>query len=257
MIRSLVLTTTKMSLLAPALFGPITVTSFWYSLLLRGPIALLIFFIEPFAAVMFDAVGENIDFILAVCIDGANELQYSKFDKIFDFQMIVIIWIFMWIVYNNTKNDPQARQVWFWIPPLLFLAPYRVIGMILFMITSERWFLVIFPNVWLLYFFVFSALHWIGWSQSLRRRRRLFWFVVILIAAWKFVEEYLHHISQFGSDLFEDQCARYDTPVTHADAMWIFLKITSYLLILIFTWAIVMANRRWKHYRKNKKSQTV
>jgi len=250
------------TLLGPVFFGPITWTSFTYAFIIRGLIASTVFVIEPFAAAVFDAYGENVDAVLSKCVDNATRLQAAKFDKIFDALMIVIFWLYMLMIYMNTLQKKKFKNnynPWFWVYPLLWLIPYRLLGIVLFFLTDNFWMLVVFSNVWLLYFFFFTALKWIGWLEPLYQRKNLLVFFIVVIFVWKVVEEYLHHITSWADEIYENTCTGYflddETPVNAASILKIFQIFGTKLIVLIVVWALSTLNKQYKWYKKKKSGE--
>jgi hypothetical protein len=70
----------------------------------------------------------------------------------------------------------------------LFL--WRVVGAVLFEVTGDRWVLLVFPNLFELWWLLVVILGAKG--QQLSRRRTAFWLVVLLVP--KLVHEYVLHV---------------------------------------------------------------
>ena len=110
-------------------------------------------FLHPFVVHVINFFVDDIDFeAWLLATGGEDRAFYDRWDKAFDLGYYISAILFLsWF----------ADQLWYakWVLPFLV---YRVFGNIVFLITLDYLFLEIFPNVFSLLFFYFTALDFWG-----------------------------------------------------------------------------------------------
>jgi len=203
--------------------GALTVRSVLYASLLRVfPPSLFLFVlgVPPFFVTMYDVIAESVDSSLAVCVDGVTRLEYRRFDKLLD--SLYICTFISYLTYSWMRSTAQRRAAhWSFVPAVVALAVYRLVGIALVLSTDIELFNVLFPNVWLPYVVLFSFCQYTHLYERLKQATCLWWTLVVLTAVYKLVEEVLHYTA-LNNDI-ACFCSGDNATSTHSDilAMWV------------------------------------
>jgi hypothetical protein len=208
--------------------GPITVQTVLYVFVFRTLPSFMVFAVPPFFVAMLDLRLEDVDFSLAFCVDGASRCEYYKLDKLFDLLFIMIMGAFSFSQHQQHKGELE----WRWVPINLVLAAYRAVGIGLILITSANWLNVLFPNVWLPYFWFFTFLQYTR-TYAWARRTTWFWYLfMILIPVYKLTEEVLHFTTK---ECWEDDASPLCTIYSEgASTSAVLRNFSHYFLLPVF-----------------------
>jgi hypothetical protein len=175
----------------------------------------------PLAGGIIAILTDLSDLFLKNLIDEGGVSDYQEFDKWLD-QVYMITFL---IVALRWAAFPRNIAV--------ALYAYRLAGFIVFEITQERDFLILFPNLYEFWFIFVATLHWLrldvgangirpisdetprfaGLIPSHYSRTHLAIAAVALLAA-KLFQEYILHVGQWFEDF---------TAVEAVEAIWRFL----------------------------------
>lgn len=145
----------------------------------------LIILRRPLAGGIIAMVLDALDVVLVELIsEGGMGDHYSAIDKGLDTWYLGLE---AWVAWHWTERIPRLIAVW--------LFAWRLIGVILFEITNQRWLLFAFPNLfehW--YLFVLIVWRWFPGVRLDTWRRAFIWLVVLYIP--KLGQEYLLHVAE-------------------------------------------------------------
>ena len=145
----------------------------------------LIILRRPLAGGIIAMVLDALDVVLVELIsEGGMGDHYSAIDKGLDTWYLGLE---AWVAWHWTERIPRLIAVW--------LFAWRLIGVILFEITNQRWLLFAFPNLfehW--YLFVLIVWRWLPGVRLDTWRRAFIWLVVLYIP--KLGQEYLLHVAE-------------------------------------------------------------
>jgi len=134
-----------------------------------------------FAALVIDAADQTIfQQFTDLNLDG-----YQSYDKALDIYYLTIAYLSVYRNWTNGFAAAVARFLWY----------YRLVGVVLFEITEQRWLLLVFPNTFEYYFIAYAFI------RTMWDPRRLSHRAVIGMAAfiWIFIklpQEWWIHIAQ-------------------------------------------------------------
>lgn len=200
------------------------------------PIGLFLSFVHPAFVVILEFFLEYVDGVGALCIDRVSNVVYDRFDKLFDGISILFFVAYMIArLRNATTDEYRARN--YWVPWVLALALYRVVGIIVFLAGASNAVFVVFANAWLPLFFLFVVLELWGVSlTAFRKYPQTLYIAVVLLLVYKFLEETAHH-GAVDPDYIELSCGAFSTTFTHSDAFqfgrMIFASFTILILLCI------------------------
>ena len=159
--------------------GPIIVTV----IRLIIPISILRW---PLGGVIASTVADALDVVVAGAIGLGEFADYTSADKLLDSYLLAFMAIssFKW-------ENRMARNACF------ALFGYRMLGVVLLLVTQERWLLFVFPNV-IEFFWVYHAVTSRWFSRFEVRDIRRLVLVLLVLLALKLPQEYVLHVVEFG-----------------------------------------------------------
>ncbi len=144
-------------------------------LILRRPLAggIIAMLLDALDVVLVELFGEG----------GMGE-HYHSLDKVLD---LWYLGLEAWVAWSWRTRIPRLIAIW--------LFAWRVLGVILFELTDQRWLLFAFPNLFE-HWFLFVLIVW-TWFPRVKLdtwRSALVWLVVLYIP--KLGQEYLLHVAE-------------------------------------------------------------
>lgn len=144
-------------------------------LILRRPLAggIIAMLLDALDVVLVELFGEG----------GMGE-HYHSLDKVLD---LWYLGLEAWVAWSWRARIPRLIAIW--------LFAWRVLGVILFELTDQRWLLFAFPNLFE-HWFLFVLIVW-TWFPRVKLdtwRSALAWLVVLYIP--KLGQEYLLHVAE-------------------------------------------------------------
>lgn len=138
----------------------------------------------PFWGSVAAIIADNLDVVILDFLRVTNFDPYNLVDKSLD--------TYIYLIQGYTVlawKDQKAKKI------ALFLLLYRIIGVIIYELTSIRELLFIFPNV-----FVFFYLYFVFVTNILKKKpfKKSFHLVAVLIilTVLKLAQEYILHVAQ-------------------------------------------------------------
>lgn len=133
------------------------------------------------AALVIDAADQTIfQQFTDLNLDG-----YQSYDKALDIYYLTVAYLSVFRNWTNGFAVDVARFLWY----------YRLIGVMAFEITGERWLLLVFPNTFEYYFIAYELVRTM-WDPRRMTRKTV---VAVAAAIWVFVklpQEWWIHIAQ-------------------------------------------------------------
>lgn len=174
----------------------------WLQALLLRTLPALFFFAIGVPALfvsLLDFGLENFDWLPSACVDGASELTYNYFDKLFDsFYIVTLLAYALLPLLCANASRTVVRNYRYWRYAVAALGLFRLIGIGLFFITGDALYFIIFPNFVVPYFVYVSLARYFG-LYNRQSFAAISWLptanvvILILIAVYKIIEEILHH----------------------------------------------------------------
>ena len=137
------------------------------------------------ACLVLDAVDQTVFQALA---PGADLSGYQSYDKALDIYYLVIAYMATLRNWTNRFAVSIAR----------FLILYRLVGVVLFELTGQRWMLFIFPNTFE-YFFIFYEAVRLFWDPRRMDRQVLLGATAFIWIVIKLPQEWWIHIAQLDT----------------------------------------------------------
>lgn len=154
------------------------------------------------AALVIDAADQTI-FQQLTEFDLAN---YQSYDKALDIYYLALAYLSTLRNWAHPFHANVAAFLWY----------YRLVGVLLFELTDQRWMLLVFPNTFEYVFICYEAVR-IAWNPAVRIGHR--GMIVLTAAVWVFVklpQEWWIHVAQNDFTDF----LREDVLGVDADASW-------------------------------------
>lgn len=139
----------------------------------------------PLVGFILSMMADTIDFRLMPHTNPDDVLFYNQFDKIFDIYFLTIA-----LYITRTWQDKAAKK---WA---LYLILYRIVGVILFEITSQRVLLFIFPNLFDYFFLFYETNKMLVGKKRIFAQTYLVYIILILLLIPKLIQEFFIHINQ-------------------------------------------------------------
>jgi len=140
---------------------------------------------RPLAGGIIAMALDALDVVMVEGIsDGGMGPHYHSIDKILD---LWYLGLEAWVAWGWTAQIPRLIAIW--------LFAWRVLGVILFELTDQRWMLFAFPNLFENWFlFVLIVWKWFPRVKLDTWRSALMWLAVLYIP--KLGQEYLLHVAE-------------------------------------------------------------
>ncbi len=145
-------------------------------LIIRFPLPAIV------ACLVIDAVDQT---VFQALVPDADLSGYQSYDKALDIYYLVI-------AYISTLRNWTSQ---FAVSIARFLIFYRLVGVVLFELSGERWFLFLFPNTFE-YFFIFYEAVRLFWDPRRMSRRALLGATAFIWIVIKLPQEWWIHIAQ-------------------------------------------------------------
>jgi hypothetical protein len=145
-------------------------------LIIRFPLPAII------ACLVIDAVDQT---VFQAVVPDADLSGYQSYDKALDIYYLTLAYI------STLRNWTSG----FAVSIARFLLYYRLIGVVLFEFTGERWFLFLFPNTFE-YFFIFYEAVRVRWDPLRMSKRLLIGATAFIWIVIKLPQEWWIHIAQ-------------------------------------------------------------
>lgn len=157
-----------------------------------GPlIAVVIRLIVPLAVLRWPLWGalagiavDTLDVVVVGIIGKGDFPDYSRIDKLLDSYFL------LFLLASSLKWTALLRNV------SIALFAYRMLGVVIFEVTGARWLLLIFPNLFQLYYLFVAAKDKFFPQYKLTAKRLAIILLLLLIP--KLLQEYMLHYVQFG-----------------------------------------------------------
>jgi hypothetical protein len=140
----------------------------------------------PFAGGLLAIAADTVDILFFQWLGFPGFAGYHEVDKILD-----VYYLGIEALVAQRWTSP-ARH----IATLLFV--YRLIGVALFEITEARWLLLVFPNVFELFFLAYAYVQAYRPSYAVTARTATIWLVLLMVP--KLGQEYLLHSARVLDD---------------------------------------------------------
>lgn len=140
---------------------------------------------RPLAGGIIAMALDALDVVMVEWIsDGGMGEHYHSIDKILD---LWYLGLEAWVAWHWRERIPRLIATW--------LFGWRVLGVILFELTDQRWLLFAFPNLFENWFlFVLIVWKWLPRVRLDTWRSAMTWLVVLYIP--KAGQEYLLHVAE-------------------------------------------------------------
>lgn len=163
-----------------------TTAEFVIALFLRILLSGSVYWVHPFAAFVLAHIGESMDFF-AWRMDAGHprRIVYEHWDKIGDIIYLLLGCAFMWRMRKN---------LWY-APYLVPVGVARIVGILAFFLMRDRTFFIIVPDIYTYWYILFAVADVFTFDRKLNLRKRpmMLWPMLLCTAAFKTLEEYIHH----------------------------------------------------------------
>jgi hypothetical protein len=144
------------------------------------------------ACLVIDAVDQT---VFQVVVPDADLSGYQSYDKALDIYYLTL-------AYISTLRNWTSQ---FAVSVVRFLLYYRLIGVVLFEFTQQRWFLFIFPNTFEYVFIFYEAVR-VRWDPTRMSKRLILGATAFIWIVIKLPQEWWIHIAQLDTtDLVQEQ----------------------------------------------------
>ena len=144
------------------------------------------------ACLVIDAADQS---IFQAVVPDADLSGYQSYDKALDIYYLTL-------AYISTLRNWTSQ---FAVSIVRFLLYYRLVGVVLFELTQERWFLFIFPNTFEYVFIFYEAVR-VRWDPTRMSKRLLLGATAFIWIVIKLPQEWWIHIAQLDTtDLVQEQ----------------------------------------------------
>jgi hypothetical protein len=139
----------------------------------------------PLPAILACLVIDAADQTIFQQLTDLNLDGYQSYDKALDIYYLTVAYTSVLRNWTDGFAISVARFLWY----------YRLVGVLLFEITQERWFLFIFPNTFEYYFIAMEAIR-LGWDQRRLTKRAVIGITAFIWIVIKLPQEWWIHIAQ-------------------------------------------------------------
>lgn len=180
----------------------------------------------PLPAIIFALVLDAADQTIFQQTTDLDLENYQSYDKALDIYYLAIAYL------STIRNwrDPFAQGV------AQFLWYYRLVGVVMFELTQERWMLLVFPNTFEYFFIAYETIRcW--WDPTRLRRKQV---VVLAAFIWIFIklpQEWWLHIAQLD---FTDFMKR-DVLGTTPDTAWSTALSQNWWFVALMVVVVILA----------------
>lgn len=148
-------------------------------------LAAILMFFFPVLGYFLTLFFDSIDLWLFVIFDSPFSIHYNIIDKSLDFFTLLIALI---ISFRFEKIQKNAA---------IFLFIWRLIGFFAFFLTGQKFYFLIFPNIFE-NFFLFCIIQR-KYFPDFRTTKKNLWLIILLLAIPKLFQEWFLHVS--GNDM--------------------------------------------------------
>ncbi|KQS99316.1 hypothetical protein [Cellulomonas sp. Leaf395] len=170
----------------------------------------------PLPAILAALVIDGIDQTVFATFTDLSLENYQSYDKALDIYYLTVAYL---SVLRNWRN-PFAVGV------AAFLWYYRLVGVLLFELTGERWLLMVFPNTFE-YFFIAIEVVRTRWDASRLSKAAFLWTAGLIWVVIKLPQEWWIHVAQLD---FTDEFRRL---VDEHPWTWAVLAILAVVLVVV------------------------
>jgi hypothetical protein len=171
----------------------------------------------PLPAIITALILDGIDQTIFQTFTNLDLTGYQSYDKALDIYYLTIAYLTTIRNWTNLAAFEVSR----------FLFYYRLVGVVLFEYTQQRWLLVLFPNTFE-YFFIFYEAVRLRWDPDRMSRRLVIGAAAAIWIVIKLPQEYWIHVAQLDV-----------TDTLRAYPVLIPILIVAIALILIVGWWVV------------------
>ncbi|MGN8247103.1 hypothetical protein ACTHAM_000775 [Cellulomonas soli] len=179
--------------------------------------------------------------IAALVIDGVDQTvfatftdlpldNYQSYDKALDIYYLTIAYLAVIRNWRSTFSLRLAAGLWY----------YRLVGVLAFELTGERWLLMVFPNTFE-YFVIAIEVVRTRWDAGRLSRRALVWTAALIWVVVKLPQEWWIHVAQLDfTDEFKRVVLGVDPTDTWSEGFayrpWVVVLLLVLVVALWFGW---------------------
>ena len=139
----------------------------------------------PFGGMAVSILADVMDVVIVAAIQSGTFEDYTSLDKLLDTYALGFAALMSLFWKNSVARNTS-----------IILFAYRVLGVLIFFLTSSRWVLLVFPNVFeLFYLFHLTTLKWLDKIEVDDFRKLTI--ALSLLTLMKIAQEYVLHVGGF------------------------------------------------------------
>ena len=192
----------------------------------------LLIFRFPLPAILACLVVDGLDQTIFQTFTSLDLTGYQSYDKALDIYYLTLAYVATLRNWTNLFAVRIAR----------FLLYYRLVGVVLFELTDQRWLLMVFPNTFEYFFIAYETVR-IRWDPRRMSSRLLIGITAFIWIVIKLPQEWWIHVAQLdATDVIKEYIFGVPTTATWAEAIAARPMVIVMLAVALIAAAILV---RW------------
>lgn len=189
----------------------------------------------PLPAIITALVIDAADQTIFQQLTDLNLDGYQSYDKALDIYYLTIAYLSVIRNWTNGYAAEVARFLWY----------FRLVGVVLFEFTEQRWLLLVFPNTFEYFFIAYEVVR-LGWDPRRMSRRAVLGLAAFIWVVIKLPQEWWIHVAQLDFTEFVQEKVFGVEPGSWGDAFsnrpWVLVLLAAAIAALV--WLAVRESRR-------------